>query len=245
MKDNKPAIEKYTEFWFPGRWLGGIALSLGPIFLLIGVVLRSQFHFFFPDQLAAYNDHPTIIFFSYSFFIAGNVLMWPAVITLCRLIGMNRPTLALWGGSFAIFGLFARTFHAGVDHLAFQMVKIQDLKTATNVIAESYGSFHIFHSFSPMILFGWIILAIGAYLGKVLGLIRSISLGLMSALPLGVLKGTTNFSIIALLGLCISLVPLGMKVLNDGPKPSLKKVFGSLILMIVLLLFLYIIGEKG
>ncbi|MEH7081087.1 hypothetical protein V7101_21195, partial [Bacillus velezensis] len=127
MKYNQTIIENNVVFFFPGRWLGGISLILGPIFLLIGVILRSKFHFFFPDQLAAYKNQPTLLFMSYTFFIAGNVIMWPAVITLCKLIGLKRPKLALWGGSFAIFGLFARTFHAGVDHLAFQLVRFQDL----------------------------------------------------------------------------------------------------------------------
>lgn len=38
---------------FPGRWIGGLTLILGPLLLLAGVLLRSKFHFFFPDQLRA------------------------------------------------------------------------------------------------------------------------------------------------------------------------------------------------
>ncbi|MGG0175687.1 hypothetical protein [Gottfriedia acidiceleris] len=237
--------ERVIDNWFPGRWLGGFSLILGPIFMLIGVVLRSKFYFFFPDQLEAFKTHPTLLFFSYSFFIAGNVLLWPAVISLCKLISITKPNWALWGGSFAIFGLFARTFHAGVDHLAFQMVRILGVDTATKVMAQTYGSFHIFHSFSPLIMFGWIILAIGSYRAKVLGLIRSVLLGLMSSLPLGVLKGTTSFSILATLALCIALVPLGIRVLKDGPRPGFKKIIGSVILMLILLVGLFVIGELG
>lgn len=237
--------EGVKDNWFPGRWLGGVSLILGPIFMLIGVILRSKFHFFFPDQLEAYKAHPTLLFLSYSFFIAGNVLLWPAVISLCRLISIKKPNWAVWGGSFAIFGLFARTFHAGVDHLAFQMVRILGVDTATKVMEQSYGAFHIFHSLSPLIMFGWIILAIGSYRGNVLGLIRSILLGLMSSLPLGVLKGTTPFSIVATLALCIALVPLGLRVLKDGSRPSLKKIIGSVILIIILLIGLFVLGELG
>ncbi|XRG78929.1 hypothetical protein V5E38_00985 [Rossellomorea sp. GAMAL-10_SWC] len=237
--------EGVKDHWFPGRWLGGISLILGPIFMLMGVILRSKFHFFFPDQLEAYKAHPTLLFLSYSFFIAGNVLLWPAVISLCKLISIKKPNWAIWGGSFAIFGLFARTFHAGVDHLAFQLVRIQGVDSATKVMEQSYGAFHIFHSLSPLIMFGWIILAIGSYRARVLGLIRSIMLGLMSSLPLGVLKGTTPFSIVATTALCIALLPMGISVLKEGPRPSLKKILGSVLLMIVLLVGLFVIGELG
>ncbi|UUZ83901.1 hypothetical protein LJK88_09090 [Paenibacillus sp. P26] len=111
-----------AEIWFPGRWAGGGALILGPLLLLAGVALRSPFHFFFPQQLEAFRDHPALMTASYSLFAAGNLLLWPAVLTLVRLIGGVRPYWAMWGGIFAICGLFARTFHAGVDHLAFQLV---------------------------------------------------------------------------------------------------------------------------
>jgi hypothetical protein len=45
------------DFWFPGRWVGGTTMILGPILLFVGVVLRIQFHFFFPQQLAAFKEH--------------------------------------------------------------------------------------------------------------------------------------------------------------------------------------------
>jgi hypothetical protein len=94
-------------------------------------------------------------------------------------------------------------------------------------------------------MFGWIILAIGAYIPKTLGLLSSISLALMSGLPLGVLKGTTTFSIIAVLGLCITFIPLGLNLINQKPKPTLKQVLGWTFGMVVLIAFLYIFGELG
>ncbi|XEC96672.1 hypothetical protein AB6A23_09110 [Paenibacillus tarimensis] len=141
---------------FPGRWLGGVTLILGPLLLFVGVALRYNFNFFFPDQLAAYHEHPTLLIASYSTFAAGNVLMWPAVIMLAKMISAKRPGWAFWGGTFAIFGLFARTFHAGIDHLAFQLVREQNVDLATKVIANSYGSFHIFKTFNLAIMLGWI-----------------------------------------------------------------------------------------
>ena len=179
-----------SGYWFPGRWIGGTTMILGPLLLLAGVLLRIQFHFFFPQQLAAFQQHPAMMTASDSCFLAGNILMWPAIATLARLIGAKRPGWALWGGVLVIFGLFARTFHAGVDHLAFQLVRVQDLHLATHAVANSYGAFQVVSGLTAAILFGWIVLAIGAYLSGTLGLLRSIALGLMSALMIGVLKGS-------------------------------------------------------
>jgi len=50
-----------AAFWFPGRWVGGGSLVLGPILLLIGTLLRVQFDFFLPAQLAAAKAHPGLI----------------------------------------------------------------------------------------------------------------------------------------------------------------------------------------
>ncbi len=189
-------------------------MVLGPLFLLTGVLLRIRYHFFFPQQLAAFEQAPALITASYSAFVVGNVLMWPAVVTLARLIAVKCPGWALWGGTLAMFGLFARTFHAGVDHLAFQLVRVQNLKSATQAVADSYGAFHIFHYVSFAILFGWIVLAIGAYRSGTLGLPRSLGLGLMSALMIGVLKGSTASSVTATAGLAVALVPLGVALLR-------------------------------
>ena len=165
------------DFWFPGRWVGGISLTLAPILFLVGMLLRMQFHFFFPQQLQAFRDHPVLITTSYNFFIVGNILLWPAIITLARIVGRKKSQLALWGGTFIIFGLFARTFQGGINHLAFQLVNIQGLEPATKTIADSYGAFNIIATLNGTIMFGWLILAIGAYLSRTFGLFRSIGVG--------------------------------------------------------------------
>jgi hypothetical protein len=215
-----------TELRFPGRWLGGVALILGPLLTLSGVLLRAGHHFFFPDQLAAYADHPTTMFAAYSLFLGGNVMLWPAITLLAQRIGTTRPVLAVWGGALVTFGLFARTFHAGVDHLAFQLVRVQGLAPATEAVADSYGAYHIMSALSAAIMTGWTVLAVGAWRAKALGLPRALALAAMSALPLGVLKGTTPLSVIAVLGLAIALVPLGIRTLRDGPAPHIRALLG-------------------
>jgi hypothetical protein len=164
---------------------------------------------------------------------------------VARLIGLTKPTWALWGGGMVIFGLFARTFHAGVDHMAFQLVRFQDLKIANEAVAESYGAFHIISILSVPILFGWIVLAIGTWLSGTLGFLRSISLALMSALMIGVLKGSTIVSVVATSGLCIALVPLGIKVVAEGPLPNYRKVILWLVLAIGFLVICLFLGQAG
>ena len=244
--DRKGSVQGIDEgYWFPGRWLGGASMILGPLVFLFGILLRIRFHFFFPQQLEAYDQHPLLVSASYNCFLAGNILLWPAVATLAKMIGETKPGWAVWGGTFVMFGLFARTFHAGADYLAFQMARSQGLEIATRTVAASYGAFHIVSALNGTILFGWILLAIGAYLSGTLGPIRSIALASMSALMMGVLKGSSPVSVIAATGLCIALVPLGVKVIWTNPLPTLRSAMGWLALVIVVIAALFILGQLG
>ena len=244
-KLSNPFGNSIEYYWFPGRWIGGAGLIFGPLLLLIGILLRIQFHFFFPQQLAAFQQHPLRITASYSCFLAGNILLWPAILTLANLIGQTKPGWATWGCTMVLFGLFARTFHAGIDHLSFQLVQVQQLELAAKAVADSYGAFHIITTLSPLILFGWIVLAIGAYLSGTLGLVRAIALGSMSSLMMGILKGSSWTSVVAASGLCISLLPLGFKVLTEKPTPSLSAFLIRFLLMIGLTVFLFFFGRLG
>lgn len=230
---------------FPGRWAGGVSMILGPLLILAGVLLRSGYDFFYPHQLAAYAEQPTLIFAAYSAFLAGNILLWPAIIALARSIGVVKPGLALCGGILAMLGLFARTFHAGIDHLAFQLVDVQNLDAATKAVSDAYGAVHIVSTLSFAIMAGWVVLAIGAYRSRTLGVLRSIALGLMAALPLGVLKGTTVLAVVAVTGLCAALVPLGVKTLRDGPRPRPGSVARWAALIVLVTAGMFLLGQAG
>ncbi|MEV4256024.1 hypothetical protein AB0J52_22935 [Spirillospora sp. NPDC049652] len=229
---------------FPGRWAAGAALVLGPVLLLLGVLLRARFHFFFPDQLAAYDEHPTLMAASYGCFAAGTVALWPAVSALAVRVGASRPGLAALGGGLAMVGLFARTFHAGVDHLAFGLVDVQGRRTATAAVAGSYQAFHIFQYTAFAIMLGWVVLAFGAWRAGVLGPVRAAALGTAALMPLGVLKGTTPLSVAGAAGLCLALVPLGFAVLFEGPAPGRRSLlrFGIGALVVLVLGFVSSLG---
>jgi hypothetical protein len=209
---------------FPNGWVGGAALVLGPVLLLVGTLLRSPFHFFFPDQLRAVAGHPGLMQAAYTAFLAGNVVMWAAVAWLVQEIGRERPRWATWSGMLVTVGLFARTFHAGVDHAAFSAAKHLGVEGATELVARGYGDLHLFSFLSFTIVFGWYVLAIGAYRSRVLGPVRAVGLAAMGLLPLGVLKGTEALSVVGTAGLCVALVPLGIRVLSQQPKPTRRNV---------------------
>ncbi|MGA5302035.1 hypothetical protein ACPCHT_19055 [Nucisporomicrobium flavum] len=232
-------------YTFPGRWMGGTALVAGPLLVLAGVLLRVRHHFFFPQQLAAYADHPRLMTAAYALFEAGTVMLAPAVLALAGLIGRSRPMWAAWGATLTLLGLFTRTFHGGIDHLAFQLVRVQGPEPATRAVADSYTAWHLFRSPALAILAGWIVLAVGAYRAGVLGLPRAIALGLMAALALGTLKGTqVPQSLIAAGGLCVALVPLGVTMLRDGPRPGRRALLGAGA-VVAGLLVLRLLGAEG
>lgn len=202
------------------RWIDGVGLVLGPVLLLAGVLARVDVNDFFPDQLAAYAVQPGQMVLSYSLFAAGVVALCPAVIALARRIGVSQPGWAVWGATLVVLGLFGRVFHLGISHLAFQMVDALGVQVATKAVSDTYGAFHVFKAVNVFIMVGWIVLAIGAYRAKALGVIQSVALALAAGLPLGVLKGSSDpISLVAIVGLGVALVPLGVSVLKEGPAP--------------------------
>ena len=227
-----PDVNLPHEWPFPGRWVGGVCLILGPLLLLTGALLRVQFHFFAPQQLRAFERHPELVTPAYSTYSAGAVALCFAILALVHRIAVWNRTWAFWGGAFAVIGLFNRIFSAGVDHMAFQMVTVLGADRDFAVVSDTYRAFHVFRSVNPAVMLGWPVLAIGAYRAGLLGPLRSAALASMFMLPFGTLKGTEIRSV-AILGLCAALVPLGVRTLRDGPPLSRR----AKTWIIVLLLF--------
>ncbi|TQL70586.1 hypothetical protein FB381_4525 [Nocardioides albertanoniae] len=238
-------VEPLEPVGFPGRWVGAAGMMLGPVLMLVGALLRVEVPFFFPEQLAGYAREPVLMATAYGFFATGSVLLWPAVALLAARISDRSPGWAVWGGTLATFGLFARAFHAGTDHMAFRLVDAHGPVAATETVASGYAAFHIFSVLNVAILVGWIVLAVGAWLTGVLGPVRSLALGSMAALPIGVLKGTTPMSLVALTGLCIALVPMGVGLLRDFPRPATGAVVRWSLVTMVTLGLLTLLGQAG
>ncbi|UFQ16568.1 MULTISPECIES: hypothetical protein [Streptomyces] len=229
----------------PGRRVGGASLVIGPLLLFTGLLLRLRFDFFFPAQLRAYEHHPGLMSASSGLVAAGWVLLWPGVMFLAARSGERCRELAVWGGVLTVLGLFARAFHAGVDHLGFQLVNAHGVAAATRTVGETYGAFHVFSTLNAAVMGGWLLLAIGAYRARMLGPLRAAALALASAMPLGVLKGTTPLSVVAAAGLCVALVPLGVAAWRDGPVQRAAVVAGRLLLVIAVGTAMFLFGQVG
>jgi len=233
------------EYSFPGRWVGGTALVLGPSLWLVGLVLRLPFHFFFPQQLQAYHEAPGRLTAAYACVLFGGIVTSLGVIALAAEIGRSRPLWATWGGVLVLLGLFTRAFHAGVDHLAFQLVPQFGPSEAAAIISRSYGAFQPVSVFVPALMGGWIVLAIGAYRSNLLPLWRAIGLGLTGGLMGGVLKGTTAWSMLWVGGLAVGCVPLGLQMLVADPRPSARSAAGWLAVVCVVLVLCFVVGQLG
>ncbi len=236
--DSQPIQQQATSqsTAFPGSWVGGVSLILGPILILTGALLRIRFHFFAPQQLSAFEAHPNLITAAYSCFALGSVILSFGIISLAAFIAAWNRVWGIWGGTLAILGLFTRTFHAGIDHLAFQLVHVQSREMALQAVSDSYRAFHVFRNLNGAIMAGWIVLAIGAYRSGTLNLFRSIALGLMVMVPFGTLKGT-EIRAIGIIGLCVALMPLGIAMLRDGPPLSRRAIFWIVVINVLGLVF--------
>lgn len=225
---NFDRVTRSDGFWFPGRWVAGVSLVAGPLFMLAGVLLRSPYHFFYPEQLAAYREHPGLITAAYTSFAVGNLLLWPGIAALCRGIGATRPAWASWAGTLVTLGLFTRAYHAGTDQLAFALADTQGTDAAARLVGDYYHvwgelTWHPYRTLAGAIVVGWIVLAIAGWRSRVFGPLGALAVAAMTALALGTVKGTElPFSVIACGGLALAFVPLGIRLLASGPRPSRK-----------------------
>ncbi|MEV0676378.1 hypothetical protein AB0I60_07610 [Actinosynnema sp. NPDC050436] len=216
---------------FPGRWIGGVALVLGPLLLLTGTLLRVPFPFFFTGQLDAMAAHPALMTAAYTTFLAGHLVTLFGVLDLVARIGRTRPAWAAWSGVLVVVGLVERTFHGGVDHAAQGLVRRHGAEFAARLVGESYQDVHLYSWLSLSIVAGWPVLAFAAWRSGELGVTRSVALATMALLPLGVLKGAEVLSVVGTVGLCAALIPAGVRSLRQGAKPTRKSVLTTVALL--------------
>jgi len=240
---NKPLFPVADDAF--DRWIAGTAMILAPPVLIAAVLTRFDADLLYTAQLAAYDASPGRFTLSYGLFALGLVLLIPAVLGLTRRIAVTRRGWAVWGGTMVVVGLLARIFHAGADYMAFRFSDALGPQGAGDAIGLDYGAFHIFRTASVAIMAGWIVLAIGAKLSGTLGWTGAIALALMSGLPLGILKGATVFSLIAVLGLAVALVPLGVKALRTGPPPRPAVAIRWVVLVLGVTAAATVLGQFG
>jgi hypothetical protein len=242
---DRPITDKHA-FTFPGPWLGGVSLIVGPGLLLAGTLLRLGVPFFFPHQLAEYQRQPSTMSAAYGLFLAGTIALWPGVVAVATRVGATRPAWAAWGGSLVMFGLFARAFHYGVNTFAFSLVDSVGLNAATEAVGAYYGYREwIVSSLTMAIMTGWIVLAIGCFLSRTLRLVPAIALALMSGLMIGVLKGSSWASAVQVAGLAVAFVPLGITLLRGAGRPSVRAISLSVPLVLLFMVGSVVLGQLG
>ncbi|MGW3351484.1 hypothetical protein ACWDA3_49990 [Nonomuraea rubra] len=224
---------------FPGRWIGGVALILGPVVMCAGYLLRhlstvtaltpqqqawaEEQPFAAYGQLLAYSSEPALITLSYAVFALGAILLFPAFVALAQRVGGG---LAFWGAALLVAGLFARLYFAGADQTAFQLTEVVGLEQATNAIMKeyvdiSYGPWRVPVWASVGQYAGSLLLAIATWRSGLLGTARSLMLLLAGGTWMGVLKGASLPDALVTGLLCVALVPLGVRMLRGRlPAPA-------------------------
>ncbi|WP_203963550.1 hypothetical protein [Actinocatenispora thailandica] len=231
-----------NRFRFPGPWLSGLSLTVAPILLLAGTLLRLGVPFFFPDQLAAYGRHAALMNAAYATFLTGILSLWPGVLAVAQRVGATRPRWAACGAGLVLLGLFARSFHYGANTFAFGLVDSAGVAAATTAVAGYYARpEYVVSSLTGCIMAGWIVLAAGCYLSRTLGPARSAALALMAGLMIGVLKGSTVASVVETAGLAVAFVPLGLRTLAAAPRPRPAVVVALVPLAVVAV----VLGQLG
>lgn len=225
--------------YFPGRWIGGATLVLGPVVLCAGYLLRylSTVTALTPQQqawaeaqpfaaygqLLAYTSDPALLTLSYAVFALGAVLLFPAFVALAQRVGGG---LAFWGATLLVAGLFARLYFTGAEQAAFQLTEVIGLDQATNAIMKeytdiSYGPWRVPVWASVGQYAGSLLLAVAAWRSGVFGTARAAMLLLAGGTWMGVLKGASIPDVLVTALLCVALVPLGVRVLRDRlPVPA-------------------------
>ena len=208
------AVPDMTLPVFPGTWISAASLIISPALFLLGEVLRSGAAYPFPDQLSFYADHKGLMSVSYGISALSLMLMWPGVLAVAHLIGHTRPGWSVAGGTLAITGLLVNAFHEGLNLMAFRMVEELGTETATGAVASSYADPYLVYPLVFVDNLGWIVLAVGAYLSRTLGWLRSLGLLIMCAHVSGLLKGATTLGVFSDIGLCAAFIPLGISLLR-------------------------------
>ncbi|SDI55760.1 hypothetical protein [Nonomuraea jiangxiensis] len=221
--------------FFPGRWIGGVTLILGPVVMCAGYLLRhlstvtaltpQQYAwaeaqpFAAYGQLLAYTSEPALLTLSYAVFALGAMLLFPAFVALAQRVGGG---LAFWGATLLVAGLFSRLYSAGADQSAFQLTEAIGLDHATDAIMKeyvdiSYGPWRVKSWASVGQYAGSLLLAVAAWRSGLFGTARAVMLLLAGGTWMGVLKGASVPDVLVTGLLCVALVPLGVQVLRDRP----------------------------
>lgn len=213
--------------------LGGVALVVGPVTFLVGMLLRLLPRLTDPEVIAPYADdvtyyrqelalfetYPSLLTVGYGLTMLGTVLLVGAVIELTRQTRRRAPLAAVAGGTLAVLGLLPRLYHHGVEVFAWELLRDQGFAAAAGLVGDayvplSYGPLRVAVLFSGARLIGWPLLAWAAWRGRVVGVAGGLVLATFGLHRQGVLKGSSVLWTTVLAALCVVLVPIGIRTLR-------------------------------
>ena len=222
--------------WQPGLVIGGSALVVAPLLWLSAVTIRflareladftpAELAFFdsqtfrAPQQLALYEQNPTLVTAGYALFALASVLLVPAIATLATKAAAGSPSLAAIGGTLAASSLLARLYFSGVDLTAFELVDSLGREAATQFVLESYvdlsyGLWYVPVTVSAGSIVGSVLLAVAGVRAGTFGIARGVLLVGWGWTFMGVLKDSDWGTLIGGLALCAVLMPLGIQLLR-------------------------------
>ena len=227
---------RFPDAWFPGRVIGGIALSLGPVLWLAALSLRyagleaaaltaserawlAEQPFAAPGQLVAYARNPGLVIAGYATFAAACIVLVFGIIAFAKVVAERSNLLAQVGGVAVVASLAGRLYFSGVELTSFRLVDAIGLAAATEFVMDSYVDLSYGLAYVPVVasagaLVGGVLLSVGALRSGTLGILRCLLLVAWAWTFLGVLKESDVGSVLGGIALCVVMVPIGIGLLG-------------------------------
>ncbi len=200
---------------FPGPKLSGVCFVLAPVLLIPAAFLLFPFEQgTLEERQAALAQQPLRAAAGMELFLAGWMLAAIAAIALARLIAHTRPRIGALGGCLALAGIFVSMFFGGVATYELAMSAVPDRATVAAIEEGAEPPVLILLS-GAGIVFGWLVLAFGAYRSRLLGVVPSVALAATALVPAAVLGGYPVLMPVPFLGMAIALIPLGLSLLRS------------------------------
>ncbi|WP_017572330.1 hypothetical protein [Nocardiopsis halotolerans] len=199
---------------FPGRWPTVVSLVAAPLLLLAGELVKAPHHFFFPEQIAAYADHPDQLAWGYGLWLVGQLALIPAFVGLATSVARTRPVLGTATGLVCLVSVVVTGFTEGANFVLFQLADAHSPGTATDVVGHVYSQTSVGYVLAWTCHANWVLLAVALLSTRVVGPVRALALALVWAHPSGVLKGFTPVGAVVLVLLCVVFVTLAVRILR-------------------------------
>jgi hypothetical protein len=181
-------------------------------------LLKTPAYFYYPAQLAAYAAHPVRWQWAYAVWTVGLICLWPAFLAIVSLISRSRPWLGRVTGALAFTGLMVNAFYEGVNHLAFELVKVHGVGLATDFVARTYGWFSLPYALTWTDNLAWILLAVGAWRIRLIGPLPALGIAFMATHASGVLKGYNPLGVTADLLLLAAFTAVAIRLVRARPE---------------------------